>query len=165
MYHGEANTSIDDKGRLNVPKEFRDAMDFLDHETWYVTRGFDGYLFLFEKQEWLKIIGIIENASPSGSLSTYLLDFQRLFIGGAAKIKRDTSGRFLLPAHLREFADVDREGVLIGVRDHLELWNKDRWRDFQQSSMKSFKEMASELFGGKLFADATTPGGMDDVEN
>lgn len=165
MYHGEAHTSIDEKGRLNVPKEFRQEMDHEDHDTWFLTRGFDGYVFLFEKQDWLKLVEVLENPPDAGPLNPRLLDFQRFFIGGATKVKRDSAGRLLLPAYLREYADIDRDAVLLGVRDHLELWNKERWRTFQQANMKSFKEMASELFGGKLFSGAATGGGMRDAES
>ena len=56
MYFGEVYTSVDDKGRVNIPKEFHIQMVARDHDTWFVTRGFDGALFLFEKAEWEKLL-------------------------------------------------------------------------------------------------------------
>ena len=56
MYYGESSTSLDDKGRMNLPLQFRSVMDALDHDTWFMTRGFDGAVFLFEKEQWAKLL-------------------------------------------------------------------------------------------------------------
>jgi MraZ protein len=76
-----------------------------------------------------------------------MLDFRRLFLGSVAKVKLDRQGRLAVPAHLREYAGIDREAVLLGVEDHLELWSKEVWRDFQKRQAADYKAMAAELFG------------------
>jgi MraZ protein len=151
VYYGEAYTSVDDKGRVNVPKEFRLQMEARDHDTWFVTRGFDGSLFLFEKTEWEKLL---EKARAKAAIEPKMLDFRRFLLGSASKIKVDAQGRLSVPAPLREYADIDREAVLLGVEDHLELWNKENWRAFQKAQLENYKSMAAELFGAPAAAAA-----------
>jgi len=127
MYYGEAHTAVDEKGRLNVPQQFREIMNVNDHDVWYLTRGFDNAVFMFEKARWAEVLETIESKQK---LYPNMLDFRRFFLGSSAKVKRDAQGRLLIPAHLREYAGIDREAVLLGVEDHLELWGKDNWRAF-----------------------------------
>ena len=155
MYHGEAHTSVDDKGRLNVPKDFRVQMDVQDHDTWFVTRGFDSALFLFEKAQWERVL---EQTKVKAMLEPKLLDFRRFLLGSASKVKRDGQGRLMLPAHLRDYAGVDREAVLLGVDDHLEIWSKEGWRGFQTRQADHYKAMAAELFGANSMGTAATEG-------
>jgi len=157
MYYGEAHTSVDDKGRVNVPKDFRTIMDANDHDVWFVTRGFDNALFLFEKARWGQLL---LQAQSKSILDPRMLDFRRMFLGSASKVKRDVQGRLSIPAPLREFAGFDREAVLLGVEDHLELWSKDNWRGFQSRQAEQYKVMAAELFGAANPHSAATEGGL-----
>lgn len=144
MYYGESPTSADDKGRISVPVQFRSVMETLDHDVWYITRGFDGALFLFHKQQWE---ALLSQGKEFSSLDPRMLDFRRLFLGSVAKVKRDGQGRLAVPAHLREYAGIEREAVMIGVEDHLELWSRNGWRTFQERQAEQYKAMAAELFG------------------
>ena len=155
MYYGESSTSLDDKGRMNLPLQFRSVMDALDHDTWFMTRGFDGAVFLFEKEQWAKLQ---QETKGFSTLDPRMLDFRRFFLGSVAKVKRDGQGRLPVPGHLREYAGIDREAVLIGVEDHLELWGKETWRAFQQEQAQQYKAMAAELFGRKHGGAAATEG-------
>ena len=155
MYYGEAHISLDDKGRLNVPKDIRTQMDAHDHDVWYVTRGFDNSLFLFEKSRWEALLA---QTQAKAMLDPRMLDFRRFLLGSASKAKRDGQGRLTIPVHLREYAGFDREAVLLGVEDHLELWSKEGWRAFQARQSEQYKTMAAELFGAKS-GDAAEPEG------
>ena len=144
MYFGEAQASIDDKGRLNTPRAFVTQMEANDHETWFMTRGFDRFVFFFEKSQWEQVLKRIETHAP---LDPRMLAFRRMFIGGAAKVKRDAQSRFLIPQHLREYAKLDKEVCVLALEDHLEIWNKDVWISTQEGQMELYKQMAEELFG------------------
>lgn len=143
MYYGEAHSSLDDKGRLVVPMQFRRVMQALDHDTWLITRGFDQALFLYHKAQW---DALLDKEIPRASLNPRITDFRRFIIGSAAKAKLDRQGRLLVPQYLRAYAGIEREGVLLGVEDHLELWSESGWRAFQESRLSDYKEMAAELF-------------------
>jgi MraZ protein len=162
MYYGESSTSLDDKGRLSVPVQFRTVMDAHDHDVWYLTRGFDGAVFLFEKAAWQALPLNGRSGSP---LEPRMLDFRRMFLGSVAKVKRDRQGRLTIPAHLREYAGIDREAVLLGVEDHLEVWSKENWRGFQARQAEQYKAMAAELFGTEKSAAAPTQGDLQGDEH
>lgn len=150
MYFGEHQTVLDDKGRVTVPRRFRETMDVLGHAVWYMTRGFDNSIFLFHHDEWNKIR---TQAGRFSTMNSKALDFRRLFFGSVAEVRPDRQGRIPVPVHLREHAGLERESVLIGVDDHLELWSREAWRAFQDAKDVEFKEMA-----GQLFAEAEQAG-------
>lgn len=143
MYCGEAYTSVDDKGRINIPKEFRTQMDEQKHHSWFVTRGFDGALFVFEESKWQ---ALLEQVKAKSMLEPKMLDFRRFLIGGVSPVKLDPQGRFSLPAPLRDYAQIERDAVMMGVGDHLEIWCKRVWLEYQKAQAPNFKTMASELF-------------------
>lgn len=162
MYYGESQTAIDDKGRITVPLQFRQVMEVHDHDTWFMTRGFDGAIFLFHKEQWEKLKDLGSGHSP---LDPRMLDFRRMFLGSAAKVKLDRAGRLAVPALLREYAGLQKDGVLLGVEDHLELWSKEGWCAFQQQQMASYKQMAAELFAAAKSGNGKTEGVERDVDH
>jgi MraZ protein len=143
VYFGESTSKIDDKGRITVPRRIRDTMDVLGHAIWYMTRGFDGAVFLFPKEEWDKIR---QQARQFSSMDAKVLDFRRLFFSSVAEAKPDAQGRMAVPPHLREHAGIEKEAVLIGVDDHLELWSKEGWRAFVERREQEYKQMAAPIF-------------------
>lgn len=160
MYFGEYPTSLDEKGRITMPRRFRNTMEVLGHAVWFMTRGFDHSIFLFNQEEWNKIRKQVANYS---ALDAKALDFRRLLFGSVAEVKPDGQGRMLVPQHLREYAGLSKEAVILGVDDHLELWSKERWREFQESKDDTFKEMAAQLFMGQDSVSAVgAEGGTDD---
>ncbi len=151
MYYGESITKFDDKGRITVPRRVRETMDVYGHAIWYMTRGFDRCVFLFHRDEWQKIRSQI---GRHASMDSRALDFRRLFFSGVAEVKPDNQGRIAVPSHLREHASLDGEAVLIGVDDHLELWNKDAWRAFVEGKEAEYKEIAAAVFSGAESGEA-----------
>ena len=152
VYYGMAQTVLDEKGRITVPRRYREVMNVLGHTQWFMNRGFDGSIFLFPRQEWDKIRS---QASAYSSMDTRALDFRRMFFGSVSEATPDRQGRMAVPAHLREYANLEREGVLLGVDDHLELWSREGWRAFQDGKDGEYKQMAAELF---VPSDAPTLG-------
>lgn len=143
MYFGESITRLDDKGRITVPRRIRETMDVLGHAIWYMTRGFDGCIFMFHRDEWDKIR---RQVSRFSSMDAQALDFKRFFFSSVAEGKPDAQGRMAVPPHLRDYAGLDREAVVIGVDDHLEVWSKERWQSFVGAKEQDFKEMAGPVF-------------------
>ena len=120
MFMGEYNHTIDAKGRLIIPSKFREALG----DEFVVTKGMDGCLFVFDNSEWqafeakLRSLPMIDKEARQ---------FTRYFLAGAASLEVDKQGRILLPAVLREFADITKDAVLVGVGNRVEIWSKDRW--------------------------------------
>ena len=158
MYFGTAETVLDDKNRVTVPRRFRETMDVLGHAVWYLARGFDHSISLYPHSEWNKVR---KQTNRFSSMNAQALDFRRLLFASATEIRPDRQGRIPIPAHLREYAGLEREAVLIGVDDHLELWPRNTWLAFQQQQDAGFKGMAAQLFAGEGIEDSTEEGGAN----
>jgi MraZ protein len=121
MFLGEYAHSIDDKGRLTIPAKFRaDLEDGL-----VVTRGFDSNLMVFTLAGWQELAEKIA-ARPITDPSARA--FRRRVFSGAMDLVPDRQGRILLPATLREFANLDNEAAVIGMYNYMEIWPVDAWQ-------------------------------------
>ena len=149
MYFGEAHTVLDEKGRITLPRRFRQAMEVMGHDVWYMARGFDASVSLFPPAKWEKI-RTQANAHPL--MDAFAGDFRRLFYGSATQVRPDRQGRMPVAPQLREHAGLEKAAVLIGVDDHLELWSEENWRQFQQDRGGEFRQMATELFATRVKA-------------
>lgn len=138
-FKGEYNHTVDAKGRLIVPAKFREALG----ETFVVTKGLDGCLYVYSDEEWENI----ENKFRELPLTAQdARKFTRFFFAGAADCEVDKQGRILLPAVLREYAGIGKEVVLAGVLNRVEIWSKERWMDNSEyEDVNQLAEHMSEL--------------------
>jgi len=143
VYFGEFPTTLDDKGRVTMSAPFRKTADVLSHAVWFMTRGFDGSLFLFPKERWDVIRG--ESARYS-TMDSRAVDFRRMFFGSVSEVRPDGQGRIPVAQHLQDHAGITKEAVIVGCDDHLELWSRDGWKKYQKSMEAQYKEMGRELF-------------------
>ena len=120
MFMGEYNHTIDAKGRLIIPAKFREVLG----DEFVVTKGMDGCLFVFDNSEWQVFA---EKLRSLPMIDKEVRQFTRFFLAGAASVEVDKQGRILLPAHLREFAGLEKDVVLVGVGSRVEIWSKDKW--------------------------------------
>lgn len=122
MFMGEYNHTIDAKGRLIIPAKFRDALG----EGFIVTKGFDGCLFVYDSTEWNTFEEKLRNLPLANKEARKLV---RFFLAGAAEAEVDKQGRILIPNVLREYADLEKDVVLIGVGNRVEIWSRSRYQD------------------------------------
>lgn len=142
MFYGEHEHTIDRKGRLVLPSKFREA--FREHyaERLLVTRGLDGCLFLFTDDEWklqeqkFKAIPVTKAEGRK---------FNRLYFSGATEVGCDKQGRVLLPQYLKDYAGIKRDVVVVGLSNRIEIWAKERWKAFYESTRESFEQIAERL--------------------
>jgi len=71
--------------------------------------------------------------------------FNRLLFSGAVEVTFDKQGRILLPQYLKDFAEIKRDVMIVGVSNRIEIWSKDKWNDFYANSRQSFEEIAEKL--------------------
>lgn len=142
MFYGEYEHTIDRKGRLIIPSKFREV--FKEHyiEKFYVTRGLDRCLFVFAEDEW-KAQEQKFKSMPFTKLETR--KFNRLYFSGACELTCDKQGRILIPQYLKDFAGIKRDVMLAGISNRIEIWAKDKWKEFYESSRESFEEIAEKL--------------------
>ena len=129
MFMGEYNHTIDAKGRLIVPSKFREALG----DTFVVTKGLDGCLFVYDNEEWQAFEEKLRSLPITNKEAR---QFARFFLAGAAEVEVDKQGRILVPNILREFAQISKDVVLIGVASRIEIWSKERFE-----GMASFEDM------------------------
>lgn len=143
MFYGEYEHAIDRKGRVIIPAKFRQALkEHEEHSTLHITRGLDGCLFLFPESVWRAIEHRLKQMPFTKSESR---KFNRLFFAGAAEVACDGLGRLLMPRHLKEYAQIKQDVVVLGVSDRMEIWAKEQWKAFYDSSRQSFEETAERL--------------------
>jgi MraZ protein len=141
MFMGEFNHSIDAKGRLIIPSKLREQLG----ESFVVTKGLDGCLFIYPNDEWANI----EAKFREVPLTTKdARKFSRFFFAGASLLEIDKQGRILVPSLLREFAGLKKDVVLVGVLDRVEVWDKEKWEssvDFDDDDMDEIAEHMASL--------------------
>ena len=142
MFYGEYSHSIDRKGRLILPSKFREASKSNFIEKFFLTRGLDKCLFMLSEEEWRSQ----ENKFKSLSFTKPdARSFNRLFFSGAIEIIPDKQGRILIPQYLKDFADIKKDVVIVGVSNRLEIWAKDLWQEFYGNTQKTFEQIAEKL--------------------
>jgi MraZ protein len=122
MLLGAHEHTIDDKNRLTLPAKYRQA--FADGLV--VTRGLDGCLFAFRREDWHRLVQ--SRLASLDPLSAETRRLERFFFAGATEAELDKQGRVMLPSQLIEHARLAREVVVAGVNDRLEIWDRDTWR-------------------------------------
>ncbi|HLR01897.1 MAG TPA: division/cell wall cluster transcriptional repressor MraZ [Virgibacillus sp.] len=138
MFMGEFNHNIDLKGRIIVPSKFREGLG----ETFVVTRGLDKCLFAYPMDEW----EILEQKLKKLPLTKKdARAFTRFFFSGAVECEVDKQGRINIPQPLRNYADLEKECVVIGVSNRIEFWAEEKWEDYFQDSEESFAEISENL--------------------
>ena len=142
MFYGEFEHQLDRKNRLILPSKFREAAKNNFIEKFYLTRGLDKCLFLLTEEEWKNQ----ERKFKSMSFTKQeVRRFNRLYFSGAQEIILDKQGRVLVPQYLREFANIKRDVLVVGVSNRIEIWDKDSWNNFYATSKDSFEEIAEKL--------------------
>ena len=140
MLMGEYHHNIDEKGRLTLPAKFRKELG----ESFIITRGLDQTLFVYPKDIWEKMITQF-NKLPFTKKDNR--NFMRFFLSGAIVGEFDKQGRVNITSPLIAYANLNKECVIVGVGDRLEIWSLDRWNNFYNSTFEEMSDIAEGLFG------------------
>ncbi|HZO82009.1 MAG TPA: division/cell wall cluster transcriptional repressor MraZ [Candidatus Binataceae bacterium] len=146
MFGGRFDHTIDDKGRVSIPAQVREALARDNQETVFVTNWVAEHqrcLAVFPPANWTKLVG---KASQRASLESSMQAFQMFFIGGAHEVQVDRQGRILIPPRLREYAHLGRDVTFSAMLDHFQLWDKSVLTEVLGKVERQFLE-DSELIG------------------
>lgn len=138
MFLGEYRHTIDAKGRIFIPARFRDR----DNQRFFISRGLEKCLFAYPEDEWARWQ---ERIGRMDVLRRDSRAFTRLFFSGTAEAICDRQGRINLPEHLRAFADLEKEAVVIGVSSRFEIWSVGNWARYEEESAGRYEEIAENL--------------------
>lgn len=138
MFMGEYAHNIDKKGRIIIPAKFREELgDFI-----IITRGLDGCLSVYTKAQW-EIIYEQLLKLPNTKKDARM--FVRMMTSKAAECEIDNQGRILLPSSLIELAQLQKECMVIGAANHVEIWSKERWDPVDDEANDTFEDIAENL--------------------
>ncbi len=138
MLMGEFQHSIDNKGRVIVPAKFREELG----PRFILTKGLDNCLFAYPLEEWNAVVANLRQLSFTKADARA---FSRFFFSGADEVETDKQGRILIAPHLRQYASLDKEIVIIGVSSRMEIWDKEAWSAYRSSADSQYEEIAEKV--------------------
>ena len=152
---GTFERNVDVKHRLALPKPMRDSFRGEPNASLlYLAPGTDGTLALYPETSFESLAEKLSNASPN---AVEVRSYSRLFFARVQRVEIDKSGRIRIPKELAELAAITKEVVLVGVRDHIELWDKQNWNDYLQRNEPIYDEFAERAFAAGSPGSGTDP--------
>ncbi|MCS6849998.1 MAG: division/cell wall cluster transcriptional repressor MraZ [Gemmataceae bacterium] len=133
--------TLDEKKRLALPRRLREQLG--DPTVLFVTPGPDQCLWVFTREGLERLAEKLDQA-PAADAEARV--FRRLYFAQTEAVDVDRTGRILVPERLMQFAGLSREAVLLGVRDHLELWDAQRWQQYVEQHTPRFDQVAESAF-------------------
>lgn len=141
MLMGEFHHNIDEKSRLIIPSKFRNELG----ERIIITRGLDNCLFAYSESEWQKIVKKLNTLSFTKKDARI---FTRFFMSGAVECEFDKQGRINITSPLSDYANINKECIIIGVNERIEIWSKENYTSFFKENEDKFSEISEDLFAG-----------------
>lgn len=141
MFRGRFEYTIDEKGRTSIPAKFREVLSTNYDERLIVTT-FDRCLWAYPVKEWSLIEDKIA-ALPQFKSEVKAL--QRIFVSGATECPFDRQGRIILPNTLRDYAELKKDIVFVGMTKRIEIWSKENWDQVFANSQQKLEAAAEDL--------------------
>ena len=138
VFMSEYAHTIDAKGRIIMPTDFRAQLG----EHFIITKGLDNCLFIYDENEWANLS---EKLRKLPLASHDARAFVRFFFSGARTTECDKQGRFLVPGNLRSYAMLEKDVILIGVSNRIEIWSRNEWEKYSDSVNPSVTKIAETL--------------------
>lgn len=142
---GSFSRTLDEKLRVAIPKEFRDILQLPATAALFVAPGTDGSLAIYPQEVFGRLGERLAERSPTRK---EVRAFSRLFYAQARRVELDSQGRVRIPVELAKRAGIEKEVVLLGVQDHMELWDRHRWDQWLASNAEQYDEIAEAAFDG-----------------
>ena len=143
MLSGEYRHNIDLKGRIIIPSRIRMEMG----EKIVITRGLDGCLFGYNEKTW---DSIMQKLSTLPYTKSDVRKYTRFMTSGAITLEFDKQGRINIPTYLNQYASLEKEVVIVGVIDRIEIWSSNNWEEFMNNNIESLSDISENLFNSNL---------------
>jgi len=139
-FKGTFKHTIDQKGRINIPARFRGGAGSL--ESYVLTRGLNDCLYVFPASEWEKVEEKLRSLTQTDPNALYYL---RSTLANAADVQLDKQGRITLPSNLIDLGNLEKEVLIIGALDRMEIWNPDIFNKYLNECSESYEEVARRI--------------------
>jgi len=142
MFRGRYEHTIDAKGRTSLPARYRDALAALGERRIVLTSALDPCLVAYTNPEWTSFE---ERLAKLPQFDRHVVKLKRIYVSGAVECEVDDSGRILIPPTLREHAQLTKEVLWAGSGTYAELWDKDAWRRYNETTEDDRRDMSRRL--------------------
>ncbi len=145
---GEYQINLDSKGRFLMPAGLKKQVAEGELRDVVVNRGFEQCLVIYPAKTWEALqvkLNSLNDFNPKAR------QFKRVFLNGATSVELDKAGRVLLPKSLTDHASIEKEMVLIGLGNKMELWSKQQYDTYMGDNISGFSDLAAEVAGNDFF--------------
>jgi len=139
MFLGQYEHSLDKKGRIIMPSSFREELG----DTFIITFGLDKCLFVYPMEEWKKLASSLQEL-PLGKKDTRA--FKRTLASRALVSHFDQQGRVVISKHLRDYAEITKNVIIIGVFERIEIWDFEKWKGYATDIEDSYEDIAERIY-------------------
>lgn len=140
---GEYEATVDAKGRFLLPAAIKKKLPEGSPGQFVINRGFEKCLSLYPMVNWQPIF---EGMSKLNDFNPKVREFRRYFFNGATELELDSAGRILVPPNLRDHASIDKDIVLVGSIQKIEIWDKNKYKEFFDSmTPQAFSQLANDV--------------------
>ncbi len=145
MFTGKHLHTIDDNNRLAIPSSLRKCVDEeKEGKGFYITPGLDKCLALYSPLHFKEIAKKITEPMFTNRKAR---NFQRLFFSMSSCIVTcDKQGRIIIPQLHKDYAEITKDVVIVGIMDKIEIWDSKFWDEFEQDNEQNFEKDAEDLF-------------------
>ncbi len=141
-FKGQFHYTLDTKGRLNIPAKFRRSLTPEASETFVTIRGFDSCLFLYPLDEWNKFEEKLRQLKTNKKHNRL---FIRMITSNASEDRCDKQGRIIIPPELLKVAQIERDVLILGVLDRIEVWNPQIYQETLDASGENYEDIAENI--------------------
>ena len=138
MYFGSFTHNLDDKGRLMIPRKMREELGYKV----YIMKGFDGSLSLYNEERYQKLV---EEFSRLSFNQSKVRDYLRLQFASTYEMEVDKLGRVQIPTALLTKYNISKEVLVLGIGDHIEVWDKAKYEEYENGIRDEFESIAEEI--------------------
>ncbi|MGE5314708.1 MAG: division/cell wall cluster transcriptional repressor MraZ [Acidobacteriota bacterium] len=146
-FKGSYQFTVDSKGRINLPAKMRKNIAPEAGDTFVLTRGYETCIFVYPNDEWMLLE---ESIRKLRSTDPKHRQFMRTLLELATEVQIDSASRLMLPKDLLQFAKIDNEVKIIGVLDHIEVWNPAVYAGYQEARVETYEDIAATVWSQSI---------------
>jgi MraZ protein len=144
LFSGEFYYHLDAKNRLVIPGRIRDRVNLQQEgEGWYLVPGFDGTISLYTQATFE---GLAARRKAELFRLKNVRDYDRLHFALSAHAEMDRMGRILIPEIMLRRTGIGKDVAIVGVRDHMEVWDRAKWEAFVSANFAEYDRLATSAY-------------------
>jgi MraZ protein len=144
QFSSEYECRLDVKGRIILPAKIKAQLPEALENIIVITRGFEPCLVVYPQVEWNKISSKV---SGLNEFNEEYRNFQRNFFRGNTEAELDNNGRFLVPKSMLKHAQLEKDAIIVGMGNRIEIWNPERYEEYLIKDQKEFSKLAEKFLG------------------